>query len=82
MPDTNKILNALLCKDLNKEKSETIFFIWYNYRITIAILNSFTCLRQVKLSTRSKLTWQLLANNLELLYIASSMQVDTTLLND
>jgi hypothetical protein len=31
MLDTNKILNALPCKDLNQKKGETLFLIWYNY---------------------------------------------------
>jgi hypothetical protein len=29
MLDTNKILNTLLGKDLNQEKGETLFLIWY-----------------------------------------------------
>jgi hypothetical protein len=31
MLDANKILNALLCKDLNQEKGFTLFLIWYDF---------------------------------------------------
>jgi hypothetical protein len=30
--DTNKILNTRRCKDLNQEKGETPFLIWYDYQ--------------------------------------------------